>query len=464
MRRSIFIVFPLIGALVFPAFGAEELSLDRAIELAVANNEDLKKAGEDKLIARERVKEARGAVIPKISGSYSYSYTIDMEYPSSMMGGGTNGAGGEYQAQAAQYSGGSAASSMSLGLLGLTDHSHTFSLTASQTLFTSGRVMNFYRAATAGSSAADLSYTRKKRDLALQVQEAYLNSLMTREVLEIARASLENTRGDHEIILQRYREGLGSEFEVMQHEVELNNRRTGLITAENNYTLAKNYLKVITGIELETDLTLTDSYNESFPRLEFEKILNAMLENEPSLQALEEVTNVNRYLWKAYKADYFPLVAAFGNATYMGYSNDLVPGSDDFGHSYLAGINVSIPIYEGGVKNAQKNLAFRDYNKSKLDLAKVRKLLTIDLQNAYLAYLASQREMESAKSTVSLATKAYELAQLRYKTGLGSLTELQDAELAFTEAKLFLSKTLRDVNLHLYKIRSYLPEDARSTS
>ena len=68
------------------------------------------------------------------------------------------------------------------------------------------------------------------------------------------------------------------------------------------------------------------------------------------------------------------------------------------------------------------------------------------------------------KATVNLARKAYELAQLRYKTGLGSLTELRDAELAFTEAKLFLSKTLRDVNLHLYKIRSYLPEDARSTS
>ncbi len=70
--------------------------------------------------------------------------------------------------------------------------------------------------------------------------------------------------------------------------------------------------------------------------------------------------------------------------------------------------------------------------------------------------------MDSARETVKLAEKSYELAQLRYKTGLGSLTELQDTELTLTQVKLLYSKTTRDVNLHLYRIQSYISDDSRS--
>ena len=460
-RIVIALALSLIGAPASPAFASMELSLEQAVELAVIHNEDLMKAQEDKLLGRERVKEALSAAIPKISGSYAYSYTIDLEYPASMMGDENGGP----EAQAAQYSsGGDSGSSMSsLGLFSFADHSHSFSLTASQTIFDSGRTLFAYRAAKANLSAVTFGFTRKKREVTLAVQESYLNSLMAREALKIARASLENTTKDHEIIRQRLAEGLGSEFEVLQHEVELSNRKTQLITAENNVTLAKNYLKVITGIDRDEEITLTDSYNESFPEFDYAQILAAMQETEPSLKALEKVTDIRLNMWKLNKADRFPFLLGYGSMTYMGYSDGFVPASDDFGHMYMAGVNVSIPLYEGGVKNAKKNQAFRDYNKSKLDLSKTRKLITLDFQNAYLAYQASRREMESARSTVKFAQKAYELAQLRYQTGLGSLTELLDAELAFTESQLFLSKTLRDANLHLYRIRSYLPGDTRST-
>lgn len=466
MKRCHFFLSILVGLAAGPAYGEVELSMEQAIEMAVANNENLKQAREDRLSAQERVKEARGAVFPKLEASYSYNRYFripDIPVPvgvapevaedGSLLGGDGEGPPGPDNPWPL----------MTQDFPAVEDNEHVFSLTASQALFTSGRVTNYYRAAKAGSEAADLMYNRQKRLLTLQVQEAYLNSLLARETLAIARASLENTLKDHEIISQKFKEGLGSKFELMQHEVEVNNRRTALITAENNLTLAKNHLKVIIGTDLGEEVSLTDSYNESFPDFKFEEVRQTMLEVEPSLKALDQAVEADKYMWKVYKADYYPILAAFGSVQYSGDSDQFIPDGDDFSDTLLAGIQLTIPIYEGGVKSAKKNRALRDLNKSRLELVKVRKLLTLDLQNAHLGYIASRQEMDSARETVRLAEKAYELAQLRYQTGLGSLTELQDVELALTQAKLLYSKTTRDVNLHLYKIQSYISDNSRST-
>ena len=467
MKRFYFILLILVWLAACPAYGAVELSMEQAIERALTHNENLKQAEEDRSSARERVKEARSAIFPTLEASYSYTHYFGIqEWPVSIGVDPDTAANGSFLGLDGQNPPGPD-NPLSWHLVTMDfpftrENEHVFGLTASQALFTSGRVSNYYRAAKVGSTGADLMYNRQKRLLILQVQEAYLNSLMAREVLVIARVSLENTLNDHKIISQKFKEGLGSEFELMQHEVEVNNRRTGLITAENNLTLAKNYLKTIIGIDLKEEIVLTDSYNESFPDFKFEQIRQTMLKDEPSLKALDQAVKAGKYLLKAYRADFYPIVAAFGSIQYSGDSNQFIPDSDDFYETLLAGIQVTIPIYEGGVKSAKKNQALRNLNKSRLELVKIRKLLTLDLQNAYLAYIASRQEMDSARETEKLAEKSYELAQLRYKTGLGSLTELQDTELTLTQVKLLYSKTTRDVNLHLYRIQSYISDDSRS--
>ncbi len=298
-------------------------------------------------------------------------------------------------------------------------------------------------------------YERQRRDLVLQVQEAYLNVLLARESFAIARASLENTNKDHEIILQKFDKGLASEFEKMQHEVEVHNREVNLITAENQKDLAVNFLKVTIGVPYEEEITLSDSFIQSYPEFRFAELRSAMQETEPTIKGLNRAVKAKGYLLKAYKADYYPMVAAFGSMQYFADSEHFMPDAEDFDEVVAAGISVTIPIYEGGVKSSKKNQAMRDLNKSRLAYAKAVKMLTLDLQNVFLAYEASQRELVSARKTVEVAEKAYGLAQLRYKTGLGSLVELQDVELALTQARLLQSKTMRDVNMNLYKIKSY---------
>ncbi|MDD5224643.1 MAG: TolC family protein [bacterium] len=445
MKKGLLLILAVVLLIgLRPAYGEVELSLAKALDLAKANNEELKKAREDRETGRDRVREARGAFLPNLSASYGYNRYFDIAKMALFDTAVPDGAGG-YSLVPHKYR-------------AKYDNEHIFGLTASQLLFSSGRVMNYYRAARAGNAASEYNYTRQERAVTLQVEEAYLNTLLAGEARKIAELSLANTEKDHELVLQREKSGLGSEFEVMGHAVELSNRRIEAINAGNGEKLAQNYLKVIIGVDPAEEIRLTDSYNETFPELEYETLKSQMLDREPSLRALENLIKVKENLYRAQRADYFPLVAAFGSYSYSGDSDKFFPKKSDYDQTIVAGVKVTVPIYEGGVKNAKKNEAFREVTKSRLELSRVKKMLELDLENTYLAYLSSRKTLEGVRDMVKLAEKAYGLSQLRFENGLGSLTELRDAELSLTRARLLLSKTLKDVNINLNKIQSYTAE------
>ncbi len=467
MKKPLLLLFIIfLAATIRPAYGAVELSQGKAIEMAKANNEELKKAREDRETSRERVKEARGAFLPTLGISYNYSRYFDITkmalFDTAIPARASDGSllGADFQTPP------SANNPQGYYLIPhyyrvKLNNEHTLGLNASQVLFTSGRVMNYYRAARAGRTASDYNYTRQERAVILQVQESYLNALLAGEARKIAELSLANTEKDHELVLQRQKSGLGSDFEVMDHAVELSNRRIEADNAGNGEKLAQNYLKLIIGIDPAEDIRLTDSYNEIFPELEYETLKGQMFDREPSLRALENLIRVKENLYRAQRADYFPLVAAFGSVGYYGNSNAFFPAGEEGSKTLVAGVQVTIPIYEGGMKSARTNEAFREVTKSRLELSRVKKLLELDLENTYLAYLSSRKTLEGVREMVKLAEKAYGLSQLRFQNGLGSLTELRDAELSLTRARLLLSKTLKDANINLDKIQNYTAETSK---
>lgn len=436
----------LIWALTGPAHAAMDLSMDQAIQLALDQNETMKQAQEDRASAHEKVRETRAVFYPKMSASYSYNHYFDIKDVPVDVG---------IEPETTPDGTVSGYNLITENVPAKADNEHIFELSVAKGLY-SGRAINYYRSVKADRDSADYQVLRQKKALTFQVQEAYLNTLLAREALTIAEASLENTKKDHDIILQKLNEGLASEVEKMQHEVDLHSRRISVTRSENDLVLAKNYLKILTGISREDDIRLTDRFNKTFPELSFDETLAGVLKNEPSINALRKGIKANEYQLKAYKADYYPIFTAFSSVQRAGDTNDFFPDNEELDTTFLAGLAVTISLYDGGSKSAKKQQAVHRLNKTRLELASVRKLLTLDLENAFLAYHTSQRQLTIAEETIKVSRKAYNLAKLRYKTGLGSLSELQDAELDLTQARLLVSKTIRDVNQNLYKIQSYL--------
>ncbi len=444
------------------------LSLEDAVSLALKNNETLEQAQEDKEVAHERVKEAKGALFPKLEASYNYSRYFEIrDIPQYYFVAPNTTSNGNFLGLSSDTEPLGPTNPLGWHTVPLygpakEENEHTASISASQVLYTSGRVGNYLKAAKYGSQGANQYYAVEKRNLVFNVREAYLNTLLAKQALLIAKESLENTQNDHQVIQNKFKEGLSSKFDVMQHAVSVQNYRVNVNKAKNDLILAENYLKTIIGIRFEESLSLKDTFNDTYPAYNFERLKEVLLTNDPMLKTLEHGIAAGEYLLKAKKADYYPTLAAFGSAERSGDSEDFFPKDDEQNNTIVAGFQLTVPLYEGGIKRAKVSQALHDLRKSKLERLKVEKGLLLDLQNAYLSYLSSQKELETAASTVNVAQIAYDLAQLRYHTGMGSRSDLQDAALALSNTRLFVYKSKRDVNFHLYKIFRYCPNLPRN--
>ena len=128
----------------------------------------------------------------------------------------------------------------------------------------------------------------------------------------------------------------------------------------------------------------------------------------------------------------------------MAQANDFKFGDYQRANPLAAGVQLSFPIFQGfSIRNQEKQVAV---GREQLQLQRdytVRNLV-LQLNNAHTNMLKALEQIESNREGVRLAERGFSIAQTRYKAGAGTLLELNDAEIALTQAKLNLNQAMFD--------------------
>ena len=133
------------------------------------------------------------------------------------------------------------------------------SLTLTQTLFSSavfkgiGASKIYYDLA-----IADLDGTVSKT--VLSVQKTFYGVLLSKEVLEITKSSFDNAQANLNDVKALYKEGMVSEFDMLQAEVQVENIRPVVLQMENNLNTAKDGLKIILGVDQNEDIDVSGEF------------------------------------------------------------------------------------------------------------------------------------------------------------------------------------------------------------
>jgi len=101
---------------------------------------------------------------------------------------------------------------------------------------------------------------------------------------------------------------------------------------------------------------------------------------------------------------------------------------------WRAGIEVSVPLFDGGDTRGKVNEARADLGSLRADAEEVRQRVALEVTGATLGVTEAQQAMVVAAEHVRLARHNMELATGRYGTGVGSSIEVKDARLALSEA------------------------------
>jgi outer membrane protein len=411
MRIGIVLLPLMIGALVGPSAAAEtaaEKTLAECLAIAVEQHPSLKAAMATVQAGHQRVREATAAYLPQVN----ISYLAQRRQVNPAASSSTN------IAQAGTVVGVSRA---------FRQYNYQNQNNLTQLLFDWGQNLNSIRAAQASEASLRADLSTQHDTVLLNVKQAYFNVLATRRLLAVADETVRQNEKHLEQAQGRFDVGLAAKFDVTQARVQLATAELNQVTARNNLAIARETLRNALGLTGPLDFDIVDSFGVRTVEMTAEKALALAYDNRPELVSLHAQEQSTTEQINALEKAYLPIVQAIGDYNYGGTDYPL-HNTWDFG----ARVNLK---FDGGLALAQigeqkANLANLKYNEEvqRQNIALEVRQDTLNLQQAMESIRVSQEALQQARENL-------DLAEGRYKTGVGNIIELTDAQASLTSAE-----------------------------
>ncbi|MDD5115985.1 MAG: TolC family protein [Candidatus Omnitrophica bacterium] len=431
MRKFSFFIITLFIAIsfVFNSTFADDLSdspilrldLDSAVKMALDSSEDLKIKDREVGKSEGKYGEARSGMFPHINAESTFLYNID--YPNSM---------------------------------NLGDYDSISGLTASQLIWSFGRVMYAVNSAKKAVEASRFSREAGKLEIIYSAKLSYYSNLLARNALSITESSYANALENKKLLGERSYGGRSPRYEILRMDTDVASRVPTVNEARAQFGTSTETLKKIAGIDPLNRIELTDDFSEDYGELDYDMLVNAMYEYEPSLKSLAKYIESADSNVKSKYASFLPTVSGFTSWDYLGAPSSSMLNGNETGSYAFAGVKISVPIWEGGEKQAQLRQARMDKEIAMLQRKRSEKDLLLALKKASLEYRQYRDNLKANMEAVRLAEESYRQTRDMFAAGQVDLTDLNDSELLLTNQRLNKELTLFNINVTLARIEKLI--------
>lgn len=419
------------------------LTLDKALEIALSENVAVKVA--DKEI--ERAKYARkgtyASLFPTVDATGSYQRTIKkqvmyMDFDmSSMMpgGGGDSGEGAESASAGRSASGGG----IEVGRW------NTFNggITASMPVINAA----LWESIAISGDAVELAVEQARSsrlEMVSQVKQAYYAVLLAKEAFEVYKEVYENAVDNFGQTEKKYKVSKASELEYVRAKANVANAIPNVYNAESQVILALWQLKAVMGIDLDSNIDVAETLGD-YPVMMMRGVIaggEADLDNNTTMRQLAIQAEQLAKTVKARQFAYLPTLGVSFNYSMNAMTNDFNFSEYRWTPYSSVGFSLSIPIFSGGKRLNDVRQA--KVQKAELELQRVdtERKLKISIRQSLTTMETSMKSWYAADEAVQMAQKAYDISAKSYNVGKSTLTDLNDAQLALTQAQLSRSQAV----------------------
>lgn len=424
---------------------AQPVSLTQAINVALANNTDIKRSLLNLKDADQQVRIAWSEVLPDINSSATY--TRNLEIPVNFV--------------PAKFFDPNAGPDELVPLQFGTDNNWSGGFSVSQTLFRGEAFVGInssklYKAA----QAENLRATTQQ--IVTQTRLAYYNVLVAREQYRLQQVAVQRLRENLKENQARKRAGLIDEYGVLQVEVQLSNQEPQLTQAKYGVDQAYRELKLVMGLPVELDLKVEGdlaSYNilareaekvanrniKEVDRMtpysyeENKNVMDVAMDLRGDIRVLDKQQALKSREIKAIKSRFLPTLSANYNLDWSASQ----PGSPVFfgtdetrARSQTVALTLSFPIFQGFERSA--NLQIAKIERKDLELQKEQAVREAknQIQSAREALDQAIETAPAREKALTQAREGYDRARARLENGIGAQLDVTDAEYQLRQAEV----------------------------
>ncbi len=314
-----------------------------------------------------------------------------------------------------------------------------------------GRIRAGSEGAVASAQAAEADYRYARHSLAANTAKAYFTSIEARLQTQVVQKSLTTQEETLRIVQLRYDNGMTSSQDLALARADLATAREQLVKVESAGRDAVRALEILLGRYPSAELALRTSLPDT-PAHPPVGVPSELLERRPDLVAAERRVAAALNLLDQAKAARLPSLSLTSNIG--GSSNSLADILDPQNVAWQLAANLLAPIFDGGRRQAQVDIATADQKQALANYGNVALNAFSQVESALDQGVVLERRADQLGIALQQAGKAYRVAQVRYQEGeipLLDLLALQQRVDSASRSLLAVNRLLLEqrVNLHL---------------
>lgn len=320
-------------------------------------------------------------------------------------------------------------------------NSHSNGLTASLPIFTGGKLKGTIKQAKANYQYNQVGVQRTYNEMRSTVTDGYFTMLQADNMQKLSAESVARLEDHLKNVQAQYDVGVVAKVDVLRSQVELANAKQTLIQAENSYQVAEANMNKIVGLPMDTNLKLDNLLVYNAYDQNMDDCLAYAAEHRPELMQAQYNVDAAKGALMVARSGHMPQVAASASQS---WSDTNWPGDEK--SNWGVGVNVSMNVFDTGVTLSKIHGAEADLKKAEETYRDTVNAVNLDVRSNYLGLREAEKRISTTKLAVEQADEDYRIAQLRYMSGVGTNTDVLDAQVALTQAKTNYTQALYDYN------------------
>jgi outer membrane protein TolC len=383
----------------------DTLSIDQCIKIAILNSPEIKISQGNVIKSELNVNDARAEFLPEIS--LNGGYFVNNTYS-------------QFEWNRNHYD---------LGI------------SASINPFSSGRTYLGKEIAEANLSQSRDGYRLTEMNLIMEVIRRYYNLLKANQILELREQTIDQRKKELEFSKTQFDLGLVAMADTLKARVALEGARVNLHEAKGKLMVSRAELNEVMGLALDILISIKSVEMKERNIPELDSILNIAYNYRPDVKQQKSSISADKYNLMLARLNRLPTLTVTGgynlNAERFAFEGlPLNKTNWDNNSEWSFGVGISFPIFDGGVKSRAITKANIELKNAELRYENLSRLIELEVKSAHINLVNASQRIELTERQVISAEESYKAALGRYMNGIAPITEVTDAEVAFTESRV----------------------------
>ncbi|MBI5024375.1 MAG: TolC family protein [Candidatus Omnitrophica bacterium] len=309
-----------------------------------------------------------------------------------------------------------------------TANSYSYGVSGTQLIFDGMKISGEIKAASESVAAAEQNYRFASTEIRLNLRGAFVNLLKAQELVKVTEEIVNIRRDNLALIRLRYESGLEHRGALLTAEANFASANFELAQAKRNVEFVQRQLTKELGRKEFIPLTVAGDFTVRETAVE-KPDFGALVKNNPSVLNALAQKNAASFGIQSARANFFPTVSGSAGTERSGAT--WPPDNDQWN----AGVSVSLPLFEGGLKTAQLAQARSAYKRAEADERSTCDTIVVSLERTWAALRDTLETVDVRRKFLEASEERSRIAQAQYSTGFIAFDDWIIIENTLVEAK-----------------------------